>query len=169
MHVHSPAGDSSRRWPPPFPSPSSSDARTPRPLHISRAIPRRSIALGRGGVASHGARQSWRGERAATAFRDWGAGYREGAELVHGYGTSRLRTHRADAADALDEAARRARRCRAGGARQALPLRGRRVNERRSCARRSRGNVWTGCPASPTRVTSRSRCVAHFYDSPGRR
>ena len=30
--------------------------------------------------------------RAITAFRDWGAGYRAGAELNHGYGTSRLRT-----------------------------------------------------------------------------
>jgi hypothetical protein len=30
--------------------------------------------------------------RAVAVFRDWGKGYREGAELVHGYGTSRLRT-----------------------------------------------------------------------------
>lgn len=30
--------------------------------------------------------------RAAAAFRQWGAGYRENAELVHGYGTSRLRS-----------------------------------------------------------------------------
>lgn len=30
--------------------------------------------------------------RAVAAFRDWGTGYRENAELVHGYGTSRLRT-----------------------------------------------------------------------------
>jgi hypothetical protein len=30
--------------------------------------------------------------RAAAAFREWGAGYHEGAELVHGYGTSRLRS-----------------------------------------------------------------------------
>jgi hypothetical protein len=29
--------------------------------------------------------------RAVAAFRDWGTGYRENAELVHGYGTSRLR------------------------------------------------------------------------------
>jgi len=29
--------------------------------------------------------------RAVAAFRDWGKGYRENAELVHGYGTSRLR------------------------------------------------------------------------------
>ena len=28
---------------------------------------------------------------AAAAFREWGAGYREGAEMNHGYGTSRLR------------------------------------------------------------------------------
>jgi hypothetical protein len=26
------------------------------------------------------------------AFREWGAGYREGAEVLHGYGTSRLRS-----------------------------------------------------------------------------
>lgn len=30
--------------------------------------------------------------RAAAAFREWGAGYHENAELVHGYGTSRLRS-----------------------------------------------------------------------------
>jgi hypothetical protein len=30
--------------------------------------------------------------RAVAAFRDWGAGYHQNAELVHGYGTSRLRT-----------------------------------------------------------------------------
>ena len=30
--------------------------------------------------------------RVAREFRDWGAAYREHAELVHGYGTSRLRT-----------------------------------------------------------------------------
>jgi hypothetical protein len=30
--------------------------------------------------------------RAVAAFRDWGTGYHESAELVHGYGTSRLRT-----------------------------------------------------------------------------
>src|SRR5512146_3234275 len=30
--------------------------------------------------------------RAAAAFRQWGAGYRANAELVHGYGTSRLRS-----------------------------------------------------------------------------
>ena len=29
--------------------------------------------------------------RVAREFRDWGANYRENAELVHGYGTSRLR------------------------------------------------------------------------------
>lgn len=29
--------------------------------------------------------------REAAAFRDWAAKYKEGAELVHGYGTSRLR------------------------------------------------------------------------------
>lgn len=40
-----------------------------------------ATALGKAGVS-----------KAATAFRVWGTGYREGAELVHGYGTSRLRT-----------------------------------------------------------------------------
>ena len=38
-------------------------------------------ALGRAGIAKE-----------VKAFRDWGAGYREGAEIVHGYGTSRLRS-----------------------------------------------------------------------------
>lgn len=40
-----------------------------------------AAALGRAGVS-----------KAAIAFREWGVGYRAGAELVHGYGTSRLRT-----------------------------------------------------------------------------
>ena len=38
-------------------------------------------SLGRAGV-----------RRATEDFRAWGAGYRENAELVHGYGTSRLRS-----------------------------------------------------------------------------
>ena len=60
--------------------------------------------LGRAGIA-----------RAAADFRAWGAGYRESAELVHGYGTSRLRfagptplTRWAAQLDALDAAARSA-------------------------------------------------------------
>jgi len=40
-----------------------------------------ATALGKAGVV-----------KAATAFRDWGANYHESAELVHGYGTSRLRS-----------------------------------------------------------------------------
>src|SRR5262249_37180330 len=40
-----------------------------------------ATALGRSGVT-----------KAVAAFRDWSAGYRENAELVHGYGTSRLRS-----------------------------------------------------------------------------
>ena len=38
-------------------------------------------ALGRAGLT-----------KSAAAFREWGAGYREGAEVNHGYGTSRLRS-----------------------------------------------------------------------------
>ena len=38
-------------------------------------------ALGRTGIMKE-----------AIAFREWGAGYREGAEVNHGYGTSRLRS-----------------------------------------------------------------------------
>jgi len=38
-------------------------------------------ALGTAGIAN-----------AVRDFTDWGAGYHEGAEVVHGYGTSRLRT-----------------------------------------------------------------------------
>jgi hypothetical protein len=38
-------------------------------------------ALGRAGMTKE-----------VAAFREWGAGYREGAELNHGYGTSRLRS-----------------------------------------------------------------------------
>ncbi|MDB4874174.1 MAG: hypothetical protein JWM41_620 [Gemmatimonadetes bacterium] len=55
-------------------------------------------SLGRAGIAA-----------AVAAFRDWGAGYRERAELNHGYGTSRLRftgatpmTRWATQLDALD-------------------------------------------------------------------
>jgi hypothetical protein len=50
--------------------------------------------------------------RAVAAFRDWGTGYRPNAELVHGYGTSRLRfsgptpvTRWMTQLDALDAAA----------------------------------------------------------------
>jgi Gluconate 2-dehydrogenase subunit 3 len=50
--------------------------------------------------------------RAVAAFRDWGTGYHENAELVHGYGTSRLRstgptplTRWTTQLDALDTAA----------------------------------------------------------------
>jgi hypothetical protein len=61
-------------------------------------------ALGRTGV-----------KHAVAAFRDWGSGYREGAELNHGYGTSRLRatgptpmTRWSAQLDDLDAAARTA-------------------------------------------------------------
>ena len=40
-----------------------------------------TTALGKSGLA-----------KATNAFREWGTGYRDGAELVHGYGTSRLRS-----------------------------------------------------------------------------
>ena len=60
--------------------------------------------LGRAGIA-----------RVTADFRAWGAGYRENAELVHGYGTSRLRftgptplTRWTTQLDALDAAARSA-------------------------------------------------------------
>lgn len=60
--------------------------------------------LGRDGIA-----------RVAADFRAWGADYRENAELVHGYGTSRLRftgptplTRWMTQLDALDAAARSA-------------------------------------------------------------
>jgi hypothetical protein len=59
-------------------------------------------ALGKAGVS-----------REAAALRDWGAGYHEGAEINHGYGTSRLRstgptpvTKWATQLDGLDAAAR---------------------------------------------------------------
>src|SRR5512133_967883 len=38
-------------------------------------------SLGRAGITAE-----------VKAFREWGASYREGAEVVHGYGTSRLRS-----------------------------------------------------------------------------
>jgi hypothetical protein len=62
--------------------------------------------LGRAGIS-----------RAVNAFIDWGKGYRESAELNHGYGTSRLRstgptpvTRWSQQLDALDKAAQSAYR-----------------------------------------------------------
>jgi hypothetical protein len=59
-------------------------------------------SLGRAGISAE-----------VAAFRDWGAGYHENAELNHGYGTSRLRstgptpmTRWSTQLDALDAAAR---------------------------------------------------------------
>lgn len=56
--------------------------------HVA-ADPRTLDALAEAVLPAELGRQGIQAE--AAAFRDWGAGYHEGAELVHGYGTSRLR------------------------------------------------------------------------------
>jgi len=104
--------------------------------------------------------------REAAAFRDWAARYRENAELVHGYGTSRLRatgptpfTRWSAQLDQLDADAQRLyqRRFRELGA----PGREQLVREALKAERVDR---------LPTVVDANHvalALLAHFYDSPG--
>jgi hypothetical protein len=112
-------------------------------------------ALGKAGVAN-----------AATAFRDWGAGYREGAELVHGYGTSRLRstgptplTRWTKQLDELDAAAQAA---------HAKPFRSVSIGERTALVRAAiQGQRMDRMPSVVDASHVALALLAHFYDSPG--
>ncbi len=114
-----------------------------------------SKALGKAGVVA-----------AATAFRDWGAGYREGAELVHGYGTSRLRTtgptpltRWTKQLDDLDTAAQSA---------HGKPFRAVSVAERAVIVRAAlQGQRLDRIPSVVDASHVALAMLAHFYESPG--
>jgi len=104
--------------------------------------------------------------REAAAFRDWAARYRENAELVHGYGTSRLRatgptpfTRWSAQLDQLDADAQRLyqRRFRELGG----PEREQLVREALKAERVDR------MPAVVDANHVALALLAHFYDSPG--
>lgn len=111
-------------------------------------------ALGRAGA-----------RRAAAAFRDWGAAYRENAELVHGYGTSRLRstgptpvTRWATQLDDLDARARAEHR---------RSFRELSVADRATVVRAALdGQRLDRMPSVATAGHVALALVAHFYESP---
>ncbi|MGH9889167.1 MAG: gluconate 2-dehydrogenase subunit 3 family protein, partial [bacterium] len=113
-----------------------------------------ATALGKAGVA-----------RATASFRAWGTGYRESAELNHGYGTSRLRstgptplTRWMKQLDELDSAARTAHQKR---------FRELAVNERGALVRTAlEGQRVDRMPAVVDAGHVALALVAHFYDSP---
>lgn len=103
--------------------------------------------------------------RAAAAFRDWGANYREGAELVHGYGTSRLRrtgpsplTRWSRQLDDLDAAAR---------AKHQRAFRALTRAQREELVRAAlNGQRLDRLPAVAAAGHVALAVLAHFYDSP---
>ena len=109
--------------------------------------------LGRAGVA-----------RAVAAFRDWGKNYRENAELVHGYGTSRLRTtgptpatRWATQLDALDAAAQ---------SKYVRPFRSIKVGERADLVREAlKGERLDRLPNVTDANHVAVALLAHFYES----
>jgi hypothetical protein len=111
--------------------------------------------LGRSGV-----------DRAVNAFLDWGKGYRENAELNHGYGTSRLRatgptpmTRWAKQLDDLDGAARSAHQ---------KPFRVLTTLERTDIVRaalQTSGQRIDRMPAVTDAQNVILALIAHFYDS----
>jgi hypothetical protein len=113
-----------------------------------------ATALGKSGVA-----------KAATGFRDWGAGYREGAELVHGYGTSRLRstgptplTRWTKQLDELDSAAQSVHK---------KPFRSIGVAERTALVRAAlQGQRAERMPGVADASHVALALLAHFYESP---
>jgi hypothetical protein len=113
-----------------------------------------SNALGKAGVA-----------RAVNAFRDWGAGYRENAELNHGYGTSRLRTtgptpmtRWTAQLDALDAAAKSSHQ---------KPFRALTVADRTALVRKAlEGQRVDRMPQVVDAQHVALAMLAHFYDSP---
>jgi hypothetical protein len=102
--------------------------------------------------------------RAAAAFREWGAGYRENAELNHGYGTSRLRssgptplTRWTQQLDALDSAARAAHH---------KPFRDLSSSDRVVLVRAAlEGQRMDRMPAVGDATHVAIALLAHFYDS----
>jgi hypothetical protein len=102
--------------------------------------------------------------RATTAFRAWGTDYREGAELNHGYGTSRLRltgptplTRWTTQLDALDAAARAAHN---------KAFRALNVAERTALVRAVlQGQRVDRMPSVADAPHVALALVAHFYDS----
>jgi hypothetical protein len=104
--------------------------------------------------------------REAAAFRDWAAKYKENAELVHGYGTSRLRSTGATPLtrwtaqlDQLDADAQRLRQRRfrdlSAGDREQV------VRDALNAERIDR------MPAVVDANHVAVALLAHFYDSPG--
>lgn len=111
--------------------------------------------LGRAGIA-----------REAAAFRDWAAKYRENAELVHGYGTSRLRatgptpfTRWSAQLDQLDADAQQLRQRR---------FRDLSAADREQIVRAAlEGERLDRMPAVVDANHVALALLAHFYDSPG--
>lgn len=103
--------------------------------------------------------------RAVAAFRDWGTGYHENAELVHGYGTSRLRstgptplTRWTTQLDALDTAAQ----SKHGRAFKALTVAERTALVRDALKGERLDRLASVVDANHVAVA----LLAHFYDSP---
>jgi len=103
--------------------------------------------------------------RAAAAFREWGTGYRENAELNHGYGTSRLRssgptplTRWTQQLDALDSAAR---------AEHKKPFRDLSLTDRVALVRQAlEGQRVDRMPAVGEATHVAIALLSHFYESP---
>jgi hypothetical protein len=104
--------------------------------------------------------------REAAAFREWAARYRESAELVHGYGTSRLRstgptplTRWSAQLDQLDADAQRLRQRR---------FRDLTATDREQIVRDSlKGERLDRMPAVVDANQVAVALLAHFYDSSG--
>lgn len=104
--------------------------------------------------------------REAAAFRDWAAKYKESAELVHGYGTSRLRstgptplTRWSAQLDQLDADAQRLRQRR---------FRDLSAADREQIVRDAlKGERLDRMPAVVDANHVAVALLAHFYDSPG--
>ena len=103
--------------------------------------------------------------KAAATFRAWGAGYREKAELVHGYGTSRLRasgptpvTRWASQLDDLDARAR---------SEHQRPYRDLTITDRESIVRAAlQGERLDRMPSIAGAGHVAIALIAHFYESP---
>ena len=105
--------------------------------------------------------------RAAAAFRAWGAGYRENAELVHGYGTSRLRapgpTPLTRWSAQLDDLDKRAR------AEHQRAFRALTLDDRTSIVRaalQGEGERLDRMPSVASANHVAVALIAHFYESP---